>query len=135
MPTSLQDTLVGGGLVLLGVLTSQLISLYTDRKAREERRNVLLRQKYEELTNHILDSMSELHSYLKCQSIQEAVSSRPTVASSKAAYLALIYFHDLYQPAIQYHNALSEFHRFLSMCYRNNPVGSLEASACQDPDY
>ena len=56
----LPDLVIGALLALLGVLVSQLVAMLQARLERQNKREILLRTKYEELGAHFLDSFNDL---------------------------------------------------------------------------
>ncbi len=96
------DLVVGALLALFGVLVSQLVSMIQSRLERQNRRDILLRTKYEELSDHFLDSMKLPHTLMTCVNTEQALALTHQASGNKAHSLALLYFPLLRSATGQY---------------------------------
>ena len=103
----LPDLVVGALLALLGVLVSQLVAMLQARLERHNKREVLLRTKYEELGAHFLDSMKLPHALMTCTSTEDILVLTHQASGNNAHLLALLYFPLLRQATGQYIDSYS----------------------------
>jgi len=128
------ETLLGGGLVLAGVVISQTLQWWLAHGNRKERRDRLLREKFEELCLSILKSNDEVQAVTKLAPVPASEAHAPS-APQRAHYLAVIYFPELRQATFEYSNAVQDFHSYLlGNCDPHNPM-SLGAQLCRDKSY
>lgn len=109
----MNDTIIGGLLVPAGVLAGQLITLVNAHRDRKERRQQFLREKYEELTQSILDSIEQVQSMTKLSANEVLFSEATPAGPLKAHYSAIIYFPELRDATLEYNNSIATLHLFL----------------------
>ena len=103
----LPDLVIGALLTLLGVLVSQLVSMIQARLERHNRRDILLRTKYEELGMLFLNSMKLPHSLMMSTSTEDILVLTHQASGNKAHLLAQLYFELLQQATGQYIDSYS----------------------------
>ena len=130
----MMETLVGGGLVLVGVAVTQLVHSLTAHKDRKERRERLLREKYEELCDSILDTATQVQQMLKLSG-NEAIYSSPPSAPQRVHYLAMIYFPELRDATREYNNSIVLLYHFLISGFDPKIPASTGAQSLGHPDY
>lgn len=119
MPPEFSTGLVALSGVLVGYL-SHFLAAHIDRKERKQR---LLREKYEELCESILDSTREVQDMIEMPRI--AGQSVPPASPQKAHYLALIYFPELREVTVDYSNACAYYHIYLLHAQRSHPQAAM----------
>ncbi len=128
------ETIIGVVGVLLGVLIAQLVALIQSRLDRANKRDILLRTKYEELSGHVNDSLGWAMECLGATTFAVMHSGTQPLAARKAYTLALLYFPLLKPYADHYVQACVSFqmvlveqfvpHEFLNagaQAAKNNP--------------
>lgn len=98
----LPDLVVGALLALLGVLVSQLVAMLQARLERENKREILLRTKYEELGAHFLDSMKLPHTLMTAANAEDILALTHQASGNHAHLLAMIYFPKLRESTGKY---------------------------------
>ncbi len=95
-----------GGAVVGGTLTQ--VTGWFDRR---NKRQVLLRTKYEELGTHYLNSLQSFSKLYFCQTRAEVVEVAHQEDATKAQLLAMLYFPELVAPTNQLVAAFSDVYR------------------------
>ena len=85
-----------------GVALAQGVAMFQSWLDRKNKREILLRTKYEELGLLVLDSMKLPEDLLRCASHEETLTVVRQIDANKAHLLALVYFPLLRQPTGQY---------------------------------
>ena len=98
----MSDLAIGALIALLGVLVAQLVSMLQARIDRQNKREILLRTKYEEFGQHFLESTEMPGRLLKCTTREEIQGVLHQSAANQAQLLALIYFPPLREPIRRY---------------------------------
>lgn len=101
------DLVIGALLALLGVLVAQLVAMLQARLERQNKREVLLRTKYEELGTHFLDSMELPHTLMTAESTEDILALTHQASGNHAHLLALIYFPKLRESTGRYIDSYS----------------------------
>jgi len=78
--------------VLLGVVLTQGAAMTQSWLDRENKRQILLRTKYEELGAHFLDSMKLPQALMTCTSTEDILVLTHQASGNNAHLLALLYF-------------------------------------------
>ena len=118
MPTELMTekiliAIVAASATLLGVVISQAITLLISYINRRHERNVLLRNKYEELMFHFSDSFGWVLQLNNSMTKEEIFSRSQSTDARKALSLCLLYFPDLVNNANKYIFAIQEYYKFV----------------------
>ena len=104
-PNTLQIALISSSSAIAGAVISQAISLLQGSLDKKHQRRILLRERYEQLADHISESTAWPSTLLACKSIEElTVVPHPTHAR-KALTLSSIYFPALQDVCQNYVNA------------------------------
>jgi len=98
----LPDLVIGAILALLGVLVSQFVAMLQARLERRNKREILLRTKYEELGAHFLDSMKLPHTLMTAENTEDICALTHQASGNHVHLLALIYFSKLRESTGQY---------------------------------
>lgn len=80
---------------LAGVALAQVVAMLQTWLERKNKREILLRTKYEELGQHFLESMKLPHTLMTCTSTEEILALTNQVSGNSAHLLALVYFPKL----------------------------------------
>lgn len=97
MTENILIAIVSATSALLGVLVASAVAMVQPWYNRKYTREVLLREKYEELGLHFLDSMKLPGELLTCTSHEETLAVTHQSSGNKAHLLALVYFPILQQ--------------------------------------
>lgn len=127
---TLPELVIGASLALLGVLVSQLVAMIQARLERKNKREVLLRTKYEEFGQHFLESTEMPGRLLKCTTLEEIHGVLHQSSANQAQLLALIYFPPLREPIRRYMVSYQDLCIFVTNIYCNqqekgNTVGEI----------
>ena len=90
-----------------GVALAQGVAMLQSWIDRQNKREILLRTKYEELGEHFLASIALPAQLLKCATHEETIATTQQTDSNKAHLLALVYFPELRVATGQYIEAYS----------------------------
>ena len=97
---------------LIGVITSQAITLFIVYRNRKHERDILIRNKYEELMLHFSDSFTWLVQLNNSVTKEELFTKSQSVDARKALSLCLLYFPDLVDEANDYIKSMQEYYGF-----------------------
>ena len=131
----LPDLLIGALLTLLGVLVAQLVSMLQARLERQNRRDILLRTKYEELGVHFLDSMKLPHALMTCTSTEDILVLTHQASGNNAHLLALLYFPLLQQSTGQYIESYSSLLMVATSLHNPQDKRRLGIQVFDKPEY
>ena len=98
MDTTVLVAIVSASSVLLGAAVSQGSAMLQSWLDRRNKREILLRTKYEELGLHFLESMKLSQSLLACSTHEETLAVTHQESANKAKMLAMVYFPELREP-------------------------------------
>ena len=91
----MSDLAIGASLALCGVLVAQLVAMLQSRFERENKRHVLFRTKYEEMSQAFLDSLKWPSSLLYATSLEQIVGLSVPADANKTHMLCIVYFQRL----------------------------------------
>ena len=131
----LPDLVIGALLALLGVLVSQLVALLQAWLERKNKRQILLRTKYEELGVYFLDSMKFPHALMTCTNTEDILVLTHQTSGNKAHLLALIYFPLLRQATGQYLDSYSALLMTVNSLYNPDDKRLLGMQVFDKPEY
>lgn len=131
----LPDLVIGALLALLGVLVSQLVAMLQARLERQNKREILLRTKYEELGAHFLDSMKLPHALMTCASTEDILVLTHQASGNNAHLLALLYFPLLRQATGQYIDSYPALLMTATSLYNPNDKRPLGMQVFDKPEY
>jgi hypothetical protein len=97
---------------LSGTFISQIATMLRERSDRSHKRNVLLREKYEEMVFLITSGQEWMGHVVNAKDLSELMTL-PPVNARKALVLANIYFPKLRDPMQQFLNASVDFQKIL----------------------
>lgn len=104
--------IIAASATLAGVLASQAITLFVAYRNRKHERDVLLRNKYEELMLHFSNSFSWIVHLSNSTSKADLFTKSQSADARKALSLCLLYFPDLIDDANNYINSMQEYYGF-----------------------
>ena len=131
----LPDLVIGALLALLGVLVAQLVSMLQLRLERQNKREILLRTKYEEMGMHFLDSMKLPHALMQATSTEAILALTHQKSANKARLLAVVYFQPLQQLIGQYSDSYSEICLVVTSLYNPQDKKHLGMQVFDKPAY
>ena len=117
------DLAIGALIALLGVLIAQLVAMLQARLDRQNKREILLRTKYEELGQHFLASTDAPARLLKCKTHEEIEDAVQQLEAKQAQLLALIYFPPLRDPLQRYVSSYQNLCLAVTELYYQRPEG------------
>jgi hypothetical protein len=124
--------IIAGACALLGGALVQVFQLLKTNQDRRHERKRLLREKYEEVTAEIRETVSWAMSLSSIADIETLATSSSAASAQKVIDLCRIYFPELKPSAIQYSNALTQYHKFAIVCVSTH--GSLLAGLAAASD-
>ena len=98
MDTTVLVAIVSASSVLLGAAISQGSAMLQSWLDRRNKREILLRTKYEEMGFHFLESMRLTGALLTCATHEETLEVTHQESTNKARMLAMVYFPELREP-------------------------------------
>lgn len=136
MDTTVLVAIVSASSVLLGVAISQGVAMFQSWLDRRNKREILLRTKYEELGQHFLASIETPVRLMKCTTHEEIQDVISRSAASQAQLLALIYFPPLREPIQRYVASYQNLCLAVTTLYYQKPDGqSVGGRVYNHPDY
>lgn len=130
------DLAIGALIALLGVLIAQLVAMLQARLARQNKREILLRTKYEELGQHFLASTERPAGLLRCTTHEEIQDAIRQTEAKQAQLLALIYFPPLREPLQRYVSSYQNLCLAVTELYYQRPEGKKVGEVVYNhPDY
>ena len=118
-----------------GVALAQGVAMLQSWLDRKNKREILLRTKYEELGLLVLDSMKLSEDLLKCSSHDETLKVLRQVDANKAHLLALVYFPLLRQATGQYIDTYAVLAEAAISLYNPNDKRMLGTQVFDKPAY
>lgn len=118
-----------------GVALAQCVAMFQSWLDRKNKREILLRTKYEELGSHFLDSFKLPQALLMCASDEEALTVTHQTDGNKVHMLALVYFPLLRQATGKYVESYSELCKTAISLYNSKDKGVLGAQIFNKPEY
>jgi hypothetical protein len=118
---------IAAGSALSGVVLSQIISIGLAVFEKKHKKNVLLRQKYEEMLFLFQDSLRYVQDVYNCESQSQLYQLGFCAQTNKSLGLALLYFPGLVEPLSKYSDAQLSFYHSVVSIYRasvNSNVGA-----------
>lgn len=109
--------------VLFGVVISQGVAMFQSWLDRRNKREILLRTKYEELGQHFLASTEKPARLLKCKTHEEIEDAILQSEAKQAQLLALIYFPPLRDPLQRYVSSYQNLCLAVTELYYQRPEG------------
>ena len=105
--TKLMIALISAGSAITGAVISQFVSIFRDILDKRHKRNILLREKYEEMANLVTNSQEWFTEQLNAMRLSELKA--PPAEARKAMVLSHIYFPLLQDACQDYVNACAHF--------------------------
>ena len=121
--------LIAAGAAVFGSVVSQVFLLIQGFLEKKHKKNILLREKYECLANHVTESMLWLSHIQGIQTLEQLTAHSVPTDARKSLSLASLYFPLLREDCISYLNSLVNFHVVLISSYRHIPGVSAGAQA------
>ena len=115
---------------LSGVVISQFNTLIVSFLKRKNRKNVLLREKYELLMEHVLEALKFSTDAQQCKSMEELTTMSVNVPARKALNLSLIYFPELQNSCIDFQNSYIKFYGVLATSFKSGIPHNVGTQAC-----
>ena len=131
----LPDLVIGALLALLGLLVAQLVAMLQARLERQNKHEILLRTKYEELGAHFLDSMKLPHTLMTAASTEDILALTHQASGNHAHLLAMIYFPKLREPTGQYIESYSSLCLAAASLHNPNDKRPLGMQVFDTPAY
>ena len=126
--------IIAASSVIAGVLISQAISLLLSFYDKKHKKQILLRQKYEEMMFHFSDSLSWIQSLHNSRTRSDIFALAQSPQARKALSLCLLYFSDLVQPANKYILAQTAYYSFVVGSFDENKPFTAGGQALVHPE-
>ena len=120
---------------LAGVAMAQGVAMLQSWLDRENKREILLRTKYEELGLHFLESMRLPHALMEAKSTEAILALTHQSSSNKAQLLALVYFPLLLQAIGEYTESYSALCIASASLYNPDDKRELAKQVYDKPEY
>jgi len=121
--------LIAAGAAVFGSVASQVFLLIQGFLEKKHKKNILLREKYEDLSNHVTESMLWVSHVQGVQTLEQLNAHNVPTHARKALSLSSLYFPLLRGDCISYLNSLVNFHVVLISSYRHIPGVSAATQA------
>lgn len=121
--------LISAGAVLGGVILSQAITSRNTYLERKHKKNILLKQKYEEVSVLYTSSLQWVQRVQASRSIKELQTLSLQIDARKMHSLCLIYFPELRKPVAEYIDSLALFHNSVLNNFHTGEPGTAGAQA------
>ena len=118
-----------------GVALAQGVAMLQSWLERENKRQILLRTKSEELGAHFLVSMKLPHALMKCTSTEDILETTLQASGNNAHLLALVYFQELRPATGQYIESYSELLMAATSLYNSHDKRPLGMQVFDKPEY
>ncbi len=118
-----------------GVALAQGVAMIQSWLDRKNRRDVLLRTKYEELGLHFLESTKKPGLVLACNTHESALDTTQAEDANKVHLLALVYFPLLRHATGQYLESYSVYCATAILLYDPQNKHPLGTQVCLKPEY
>jgi len=135
MPDNLKIAIIAGGFALLGVVVSQVISIGLSVFDKRHKKNVLLRQKYEEMMFEFHASLRYVQEVQMCRTLDQLFEISSSPQAGKAYGLALLYFPELVDPLDRYSNSQIVFYDALVTVFNPKIPANAGAQGIVDGEY
>ena len=120
MSQELKIAIAAASIALSGVVISQAISILLSFFDRRHEKNILLRQKYEEMMFEFSDSVMFVQDVHNCKTRDQLLHLSVPPQTRKAYGLALLYFPNLVEPLNRYTLAQVSFYNSLLNLFDQN---------------
>jgi hypothetical protein len=128
-PVNITALLIGGGLTLTGTVVGQLTTLFSGWIDRRHKVRILRRERFEELADCVSKSVLWFPKISACRTIEEINANGPPPEARRIMVLALLYFPELRDAAIDYTNGLIKYHGWICDCFSPKVPASAGAQA------
>lgn len=125
MNSTIDIALISAGAALCGVFISQISNLLFLLLNRKHQKNILLRDKYEEMMFHFTNSFNWLQQLNNCKTKDDIFSLAQSQDARKALTLCLLYFPNLVDSANTYILAQSLYYESVAKSFN----GEISANA------
>jgi len=129
------ETVIGALLVLSGVFLSQIVAMFQSWLDRKNKREILLRTKYEELGLLVLDSMTLTEDLMMAANRAATIKALGQVQANKSHLLALVYFPLLRQATGQYIESYAALAEAAISLYNPNDNRMLGTQVIDKPEF
>ncbi len=120
MKQELLIAVIAASSALCGVIISQAISIVLSFFDKRHKKQILLRQKYEEMMFHFSDSFAWINELNSCKTRHQLFAQAQPLQARKALFLSLLDFPALVETANQYILAQNEYHGFVLYFFQEN---------------
>ena len=127
--------LLTGIFALAGVALASFSSWFLSHLQARKERHRLSREKLEELSLHIVESLSWLEGATGARTFAELSSFSLCPSAQKATTLAWLYFPELRKPTSDYSNDIVHMHKFLVSVFEPLRDSSAGADAARNPHF
>lgn len=115
--------IISASAALLGVIVSQAISILLSFLDKNHKKQILLRQKYEEMMFHFQDSLSQRTTLESATTLDQVIAAAHSVPLMRAHGLCLLYFPNLVQFVDIYTRTYISYYDLVVTVYNQNTPG------------
>lgn len=127
--TQILIALIAAGSAIFGALVTQLVTILQTHFDRRHKKNIFVRERYEQLANHVTNSMSWPVRAQNVKTLDELNSLTVPTDARQALTISSLYFSQLRQPCIDYLNSMVVFQQLLFDGFKYIPNVSAGAQA------
>jgi hypothetical protein len=129
MSTEINIAIISASSAITGAIISQTTAFLIAHLERKRQRNILLRQKYEEMMNHIQDSLLFYNDVGACKTLDQLLACTHSQAGNRAMGLALLYFPSFVAILEAYLMSLVQYYNVVVSSFNPNIPATAGAQA------
>lgn len=129
MKPELSIAIIAASSALAGVIISQAISLLLSYLDRKHKKNILLRQKFEEMMFLFQNSLNYHSEVGNCKTLDDLVKQTHSVSAQKALGIAMLYFPTIEMVLENYVKSQVGYYQFICSVYNPDIPASAGAIA------
>ena len=120
MDIQIKISMIAAGSALAGVIISQIFSLLISFLDKRHKKQILIRQKYEEMMFNFQDSLSYYSDIANCKTREQLYSKSHSIPAQRAMGIAMIYFPNIAPNIEVYLKYLVEYYNVIITSFDPN---------------
>lgn len=129
MKIEILTAIIAAAAALSGVIISQAISLLLSFLDKRYKKHILLRQKYEEMMNHIQDSLLYYNQVGASKTLDQLLQQTHSIPANRAMGIALLYFPNIAPILDTYLRNLVQYYNVVVSSFNPNIPANAAAQA------